>query len=161
MTVDKLLALIDERVAKDAAFAKMVSDRDDAGVAAALSEGRVRARQYLITRRGLRRVLGAHEGRVFVQALREVAALAQSLPEAHPVFDDVWWLAEILPDIGGDGIDIGDYETRAGMRGLVTLCALLDTPHKVTTGHCDTLEAASNEPDPISWVQVAEALGSR
>lgn len=128
-------------------------------IAPVISAGRVKPRQYLITRRGLRRVLGAHEGRIFVQALRDVAAMAASMPENHPAYDAVWWLAELLPDVGGgEGIDIGDPETRVGMRGLVTLCAALDTAHKVTDAHCDALEAASNEPDPVSPDAVYQAI---
>lgn len=161
MTHAELLALIDAHAAEDAEFATLVAARNDAAVAAALSVGRVRARPYLITRRGIRRVLGAHEGRLFVQALRAAVAAGQALPEAHPAYDDLWWLGELLPDLDATGIDIGDATTRSALRGLVLLGVALSLSPAVTTEHCDALDAASSEPDPISASEVSDALNAR
>lgn len=164
MTHEQLLALIDERAAADPVFADDVVERRDAKVAAALSVGRVRPREYLITIRGLRTVLGKVEGRIFVEALREAAALGKTLPTAHPAYDDLWWLNELLPALnadGGAGIDIGSTETRAALDGLVILGELLGLQHRVTTAHVAALVAASSEGDPIDVAAVSASLNQR
>lgn len=164
MTHEQLLALIDERAAADPVFADHVTWRRDAQIAAALSKDRKRPREYLITIRGLRTVLGKVEGRVFVQALREAAALVETLPTAHPAYDDLWWLRELLPALnadGGAGIDIGSTETRTALEGLVILGELLGLQHRVTAAHVAALVAASSEPDPIDVGAVSVALNGR
>lgn len=164
MTHEQLLALIDEKAAADPAVADDVVERRDAKVAAALSVGRVRPREYLITIRGLRTVLGKVEGRVFVEALREAAALVETLPTAHPAYDDLWWLRELLPALnadGGAGIDIGSTETRTALEGLVILGVLLGLQHRVTAAHVAALVAASSEGDPIDVASVSAALNQR
>lgn len=164
MTHEQLLAMIDERVAADPVFAADVAERRDALVAAALSVGRVRPREYLITIRGLRTVLGKVEGRVFVEALREAAALVETLPTAHPAYDDLWWLRELLPALdanGGAGIDIGSAETRTALEGLVILGELLGLQHRVTTAHVAALVAASSDSDPIDVAAVSASLNQR
>lgn len=164
MTHAEILALIDARAATDAEFAADVAERRDAPIAAALSVGRVRPREYLITIRGLRTVLGRADGRVFVEALREAAALVETLPTAHPAYDDLWWLRELLPALnadGGAGIDIGSAETRTALEGLVILGELLGLQHRVTTAHVAALVAASSEDDPIDVSSVSAALNRR
>lgn len=164
MTHAEILALIDARAASNAEFAALVAARNDAGIAAALSETRTRPREYLISIRGIRTVLGKREGRVFVQALREAAALAETLPEAHPAYDDIWWLGELLPALdarGGAGIDIGSPETRAALQGLVVLGEVLSMTRRVTDAHVAALVAASSEPDPIDVGAVSAALNAR
>lgn len=164
MTHADLLALIDARAASNAEFAALVAARNDAGIAAALSVGRVRPREYLITIRGLRTVLGKVEGRIFVEALREAAALVETLPTAHPAYDDLWWLRELLPALnadGGAGIDIGSTETRTALEGIVILGELLGLQHRVTAAHVAALVAASSEPDPIDVGAVSVALNGR
>jgi len=163
MTSAELLALIDERAASDAPFAEMVAARADRLIAEALPPV-VTPKPYLITMRGLRRVLGQHEGRIFVESLRAFAAMPAAMPEAHPAYDALWWLAELLPDLdtGGDGIDVGDAETRAALRGLAAISPVLlpDGP-QVTLAHCEALEAASSVVVPISVDAVSTALNSR
>ncbi len=165
ITTAEILAAIDARAAIDPQFAEHVSARRDAQIAAALSETRTRPREYLISIRGIRTVLGKREGRVFVQALREAAALAETLPEAHPAYDDLWWLGELLPALdarGGAGIDIGSPETRGALQGLVMLGQVLSMTRRVTDAHVAALVAASSEPDPIDVGAVSVALnGSR
>lgn len=165
MTPVELRAAIDALAAVDETVARAVESRragdvsQDRVIAAALAPAK-RPRSYLITMRGLRRVLGARGGRVFVQALREAAALSSTLPEAHPAYDALWWLAELLPDLkaGGDGVDIGDAETRAALRDLAVLGPALGTPHVVTAAHCDALDAASTDLVPITPGEVSTAL---
>lgn len=162
MNQQELLALIDARVATDPAFAALVAERqNDGAVAGALSVGRVKPRSYLITRRGVRRVLGARQGRLFVQALRAAAAAVGAVPQEHPAYDDLWWLGELLPDLDGAGIDIGDAETRTALRGLAALGPALGLSPAVTSAHCDALDAASSDPDPIAASLVSDALNAR
>jgi hypothetical protein len=160
MTPTELRALIDERAAKDGDFAAMVDARLDRLIADALPP-EVIPNSYLITMRGIRRVLGPHEGRVFVEALRAFAAMPATMPEAHSAYDALWWLAELLPDLdtGGDGIDVGDAETRAALRGLAAISPVLlpDGP-QVTIAHCEALEAASSVVVPVSVDAVSTAL---
>lgn len=155
-----LVELIAERAASDAEFATLVERRSDRLIAEALPPV-VTPKPYLITMRGIRRVLGQHEGRIFVQSLREFAGLLHTLNEAHPAYDALWWLAELLPDLdtGGDGIDVGDAETRAALRGLAAIAPVLlpDGP-QVTLAHCEALEAASSVVVPISVDAVSRAL---
>lgn len=166
LTAAEILALIDARAAADATFAGLVAERRagnvlrDLEIAAALSAGRVRPVPYLITTRGIRRVLGGHEGRLFVQALRAAAAAVQAVPDNHVAYDDLWWLAELLPDTapGGAGVDIGAAETRVALRGLAALGPALGLTPVVTEAHCAALEAASSEPDPITPGDVSLAL---
>lgn len=160
MTPAELLALIDERAASDAPFAEMVRRGDTDAMALALPAV-VTPRPYLITMRGIRRVLGQHEGRIFVEALRAFAAMPATMPEAHPAYDALWWLAELLPDLdtGGDGIDVGDAETRAALRGLAAISpALLPDGPQVTLAHCEALEAASSVSEPVTATQIGEAM---
>lgn len=160
----ELLALIAARSAADPAIAALVAARtyDAAGSLLVFLEPHLPARPktYLITLRGLRRVLGAREGRVFVQALREAAAAGAALPEAHPAHDDLWWLGELLPDLesGGGGIDVGDSATRAALRTLAAIGPSLGTPHQVAAAHCDALDAASSELDRPSLDDVYQAI---
>ncbi len=160
MTPAELRALIDERAAADQEFARLVAERADRLIADALPPV-VTPKPYLITMRGLRRVLGQREGRIFVESLRAFAAMLATMPEAHPAYDALWWLAELLPDLdtGGDGIDVGDAETRAALRGLAAISPVLlpDGP-QVTIAHCEALEAASSVVVPVSVDAVSTAL---
>lgn len=157
---------LNELVAADANIATMVAIGNATGVAGAVNAlGSKRPRQYLITKRGILKALGAHEGRVFIQTLRAVSALLPGLTTAHPAYDDVWWLSELLGDLepGGGGIDVGDAETRAALRALAgplgaALSDLLAAGLGVTTGHCDALDAASSDDDTVSDAQVSQVL---
>ena len=163
MNQSELVELIAERAAADPEFAEWVERRADRLIAEALPPV-VTPKPYLITMRGLRRVLGQHEGRIFVESLRAFAAMPAAMPEAHQAYDALWWLAELLPDLdtGGDGIDVGDAETRAALRGLAAIAPVLlpDGP-QVTLAHCEALEAASSVVVPISVDAVSTALNSR
>lgn len=161
MTPSELRAQIDAKAAVDETFAALVAAGANGAVAQALPAV-VTPRQYLVTYRGIRRVLGAHEGRVFVQSLRAFAALVETLPEAHPAYDELWWLNELLPDLdtGGDGVDIGDAETRNALRALAgPMAALLPNGPNITAAHCDALEAASSSSAPVSVDAVRAAMG--
>lgn len=165
MTPVELRAAIDALAAVDETVARAVESRragdvsQDRVIAAALAPAK-RPRSYLITMRGVRVALGKRAGREFILALREAAALVAVLPEDAPGYDDLWWLAELLPDLeaGGDGVDIGLPETRAALRGLAVLGPKLGTPHVVTTAHCDALDAASTDLVPVTPGEVSIAL---
>lgn len=170
-TATALRAVIDERVAADPAFATLVERRRagdvsvDREIQAALPPTAI-PRPYLITMRGIRRVLGAHEGRIFAQSLVAFANLVrtQQLPEAHSAYDELWWLAELLPDLdtGGEGIDIGDPATRGALRALAgPMAALLPNGPNITPAHCDALDAASSTLAPVSIDLLSNVLSER
>ena len=163
-----LVKLIAERAAADPEFARLIERRQagdvsvDREIQAALPATAV-PRQYLVTYRGIRRVLGAHEGRIFVQSLREFAGLLHTLNEAHPAYDELWWLAELLPDLdtGGDGIDIGDPATRGALRALAgPMAALLPEGPNITAAHCDALDAASSTMAPVPLDLLSNVLSA-
>lgn len=168
MTPAELRTLIDDRAKADPEFANLVERRRagdvtvDRAIQAALPPTAV-PRQYLVTYRGIRRVLGAHDGRIFVQSLRAFAGLVAVLPEAHPAYDELWWLAELLPDLdtGGDGIDIGDPETRGALRALAgPMAALLPEGPSITPAHCDALDAASSTMAPVPLDLLSNVLSA-
>lgn len=168
MTPAELRALIDDRAKDDPELAALVERRRagdvsvDREIQAALPATAV-PRQYLVTYRGIRRVLGAHEGRIFVQSLRAFAGLVSVLPEAHPAYDELWWLAELLPDLdtGGDGIDIGDPATRGALRALAgPMAGLLPEGPSITAAHCDALDAASSTISPVPLDLLSNVLSA-
>jgi hypothetical protein len=168
MKQSELVELIAERAASDPEFAGLIERRHagdvsvDRAIQAALPATAV-PRQYLVTYRGIRRVLGAHEGRIFVQSLRAFAGMVSVLPETHPAYDELWWLAELLPDLdtGGDGIDIGDPATRGALRALAgPMAALLPEGPSITAAHCDALDAASSTKAPVPLDLLSNVLSA-
>lgn len=168
MKQSELVELIAERAAADPEFARLIERRQagdvsvDREIQAALPSTAV-PRQYLVTYRGIRRVLGAHEGRIFVQSLRAFAGMVSVLPEAHPAYDELWWLAELLPDLdtGGDGIDIGDPATRGALRALAgPMAGLLPEGPNITSAHCDALDAASSTMAPVPLDLLSNVLSA-
>lgn len=168
MTPAELRTLIDDRAKDDPELAALVERRRagdvsvDRAIQSALPSTAV-PRQYLVTYRGIRRVLGAHEGRIFVQSLRAFAGLLHTLNEAHPAYDELWWLAELLPDLdtGGDGIDIGDPATRGALRALAgPMAGLLPEGPSITAAHCDALDAASSSSVPIPLDLLSNVLSA-
>lgn len=157
MTNDELLALIDARAQADVDFAKLVDVRDDSGIAAALSAGRTRRVEHLITERGVISALGPVAGDAFLTGLYSFGTLPTDgwpaeLAAAQPgIARIVSWLKP-----PADGVNLGD----PGTAQFLGVMAAIGVPG-VKLEHVATLLALATKPDPISWTQVADALGSR
>ena len=156
MTHAEILALIDARAASNAEFAALVAARNDAGIAAALSEGRTRPRTRMITERGVISILGPIEGEALLQGLEQFAAA--TLPAEHPLAAHHAGIKRIIGWLKppSEGVDIGDPLTA---QLLGTLAAL--NTQGVTTERVNALLAIAREPDPISVDAVSAALNSR
>lgn len=112
MTNDELLVLIDARAQADVDFAKLVDVRDDSGIAAALSAGRTRRVEHLITERGVISALGPVAGDAFLTGLYSFGTLPTDgwpaeLAAAQPgIARIVSWLKP-----PADGVNLGDPGT--------------------------------------------------
>jgi hypothetical protein len=156
MTPAELLSLIDARAATDAEFAAHVKDRNDVGIAAALSEGRTRPRPRLITERGVISILGPIEGEGLLQGLEQWAAA--TLPVEHPLAAHHAGIRRIIGWLKppSEGVDIGDPLTAQLLGTLAALGA-----QGITTVRVNALLAMAREPDPISVDAVSAALNGR
>ncbi len=156
MTLAEILALIDARAASNAEFAALVAARNDAGIAAALSEGRTRPRTRMITERGVISILGPIEGEALLQGLEQFAAA--TLPVEHPLAAHHAGIKRIIGWLKppSEGVDIGDPLTA---QLLGTLAAL--GTQGITTVRVNALLAMAREPDPISVDAVSAALNGR
>jgi len=156
MTAAEILAMIDARAAIDPEFAALVKDRNDSGVAAALSEGRTRPRTRMITERGVISILGPIEGEALLQGLEQFAAA--TLPVEHPLAAHHAGIRRIIGWLRppSEGVDIGDPLTAQ----LLQTLAAIGTPG-ITSGRVAVLLAAAREDDPISVSDVSAALNGR
>ena len=141
MTPAELLSLIDARTAMDAEFAALVKDRNDVGVAVALSVGRVRAVEtfggygYVMER------LGPTGGASLLDALESMAASSPPIK----------WAFRLLER---GALDFGSAATRAQLDALVG-AGVLPAPAAAA------LKAGAEVADPISVSDVSAALNGR
>lgn len=156
MTHADLLAMIDARAASNAEFAALVAARNDAGIAAALSEWRTRPRTRMITERGVISILGPIEGEALLQGLEQFAAA--TLPVEHPLAAHHAGIRRIIGWLRppSEGVDIGDPLTAQ----LLQTLAAIGTPG-ITSGRVAVLLAAAREDDPIEVAAVSAALNAR
>jgi hypothetical protein len=156
MSTAAILAMIDARAASNAEFAALVAARNDAGIAAALSEGRTRPRTRMITERGVISILGPIEGEALLQGLEQFAAA--TLPAEHPLAARHAGIRRIIGWLRppSEGVDIGDPLTAQ----LLQTLAAIGTPG-ITSGRVAVLLAAAREDDPISVSDVSAALNGR
>lgn len=156
MTPAEILAAIDARAASNAEFAALVAARNDAGIAAALSEGRTRPHTRMITERGVISILGPIEGEALLQGLEQFAAA--TLPVEHPLAAHHAGIRRIIGWLRppSEGVDIGDPLTAQ----LLQTLAAIGTPG-ITSGRVAVLLAAAREPDPIDVGAVSAALNAR
>ena len=140
MTHEQLLALIDARAATDPVFAEDVTERRDAQIAAALSEGRTK---LVPTEIGSGTILAAlgEGGGAFLDALVEIGTVNRN----------VYWTMDLIRQ-GRLRIDLP--ATRAGMQGLAAAVPSLAPA-------VQALLTLGYEPDPISVDAVSAALNSR
>lgn len=123
---------------------------DTAAVAAALSHGRTRLTERLITERRILSALGVIEGAAFLDALDAFAA--STLPDGHPLAP---YHAGITRAVGwlktSEGIDIGDAASQAMLTALAAAGV-------VTQESASTIMALAQVPDPIPEFDVRRAV---
>lgn len=156
MTSSDILTAIDARAALDPEFAALVQARNDLAVAAALSAGRTKPRERLITERGVISALGPIEGEGLLAGLEAFAAA--TLPPEHPLYAHHAGMKRVLSWLKppADGVDIGDPLTQQLLQTLVALGV-----SGITAPRVAALLALATEPDPISVDAVSAALNSR
>ena len=156
MNNTELLALIDARAAEDAEFAALVSERKDSNIADALSTGRTKPQQRLITERGVISALGPVEGEALLQGLEAFAAA--TLPPEHPLAAHHAGIKRVISWLKppSEGVDIGDPLTQ---QLLVTMVAL--GVSGITAPRVSALLALATISDPISVDTVSSALNAR
>ena len=140
MSTAAILAMIDARAAIDPEFAEHVTERRDAQIAAALSEGRTK---LVPTEIGSGTILAAlgEGGGAFLDALVEIGTVNRN----------VYWTMDLIRQ-GRLRIDLP--ATRAGMQGLAAAVPSLAPA-------VQALLTLGYEPDPIDVGAVSAALNAR
>ena len=141
MTAAEILAAIDARAATDAEFAALVKDRNDVGVAAALSVGRVRAVETFGGSGYVMERLGPTGGAALLDALESMAASSPPIK----------WAFRLLER---GALDFGSAATRAQLDALVG-AGVLPAPA------AGALKAGAEVADPVSVSDVSAALNAR
>lgn len=136
MTRDEIRAAIVARPE----LADMVTARDDAGIAAALSAGRTRLRRTQIGPGTILAALGPTGG---AQLLDTLTAMA-----ADPQYSAVKWALKV--------IDRGEFDL--GVAAARAQVATLAAGGVMTAQTRDALLALGEEPDPVSVADVSDAL---
>ncbi len=123
---------------------------DTAAVAAALSSGRTRLTERLISERRILSALGVIDGAAFLDALDAFAA--STLAEGHPLAP---YQSGIRRAVGWlktpEGLDIGDPASQAMLTALAAAGV-------VTQASADTVMALARVPDPVSEFDVRRAV---
>lgn len=142
------MALLDDIRALPAG---LLAARDTQAIADALSAGRARLHERLISERGVLAALPVPAGDVFLSALEAFAAA--TLPDGHPL---VAYHGTIKRGVGwlkGEGLDLGDPLTR-------TLLDTLAQVGVVDASSVAALKALAETPDPIDEMTVRQACWS-
>lgn len=142
------MALLDDIRALPAA---LLAARDTAAIAAALSVGRVRLHERLISERGVLAALPVPAGDLFLKALEAFAATA--LPAGHPLDAYHGTIVRGVGWLKGEGLDLGDPLTR-------TLLDTLAMAGVIDAASVATLKALAEAPDPIDEMDVRRACWS-
>ncbi|MCO4101732.1 MAG: hypothetical protein HEQ38_20535 [Gemmatimonas sp.] len=144
MTADEIRAAI----TSDPAILALMPDT--VAIAAALSAGRTRLVERLITERRILSTLGVVDGAAFLSALEAFAAA--TLPEQHPL---ALYHAGIARAVGwlktDDGIDIGDATSQAMLDALAAAGV-------VTVESAAIVKALARVPAPLSELDVRRAV---
>ncbi|MDQ5877818.1 MAG: hypothetical protein QG638_550 [Pseudomonadota bacterium] len=131
--------------------AELLAGRDTAAIAAALSAGRVRLHERLISERGVLAALPVPAGDLFLKAIETFAATA--LPDGHPLAAYHGTIARGVGWLMGEGLDLGDPLTR-------TLLDTLAMAGVVESASVATIKALAEQPDPIDEMDVRRACWS-
>jgi len=147
-----------------AALPALVEIRNDVAIAALLSPGRKRIASRMITARGVRAALTVPEASRFLALLKATAG-ATAVPEwlvnvlanttdvqvaDYPAYLDMFACAHEW--LQGDGLDLGDPTTRAG------LALIAESDRAMFDGIVDKLLALAEVADPIPLNSVSFAL---
>ena len=142
------MALLDDIRALPAA---LLAAHDTQAIANALSVGRVRLHERLISERGVLAALPVPAGDLFLKALEAFAATA--LPDGHPLAAYHGTIARGVSWLKGEGLDLGDPLTR-------TLLDTLAMAGVIDAASVATLKALAEQPDPIDEMTVRRACWS-
>lgn len=144
MTGDEIRAAI----ANNAGIAALIPNT--VAIAAALSVGRSKLTERLITERRILSTLGVVDGAAFLGALEAFAST--TLADAHPLKA---YHAGIARAIGWlkttEGIDVGDPMSQS----MLTILAQASV---VTSASADAVKSLARVPDPISEIDVRRAI---
>lgn len=147
-TPTQLKAEIETRAASDPEFAAMYSSRNDNGMAAALSAGRTKLTETMLTERKIMSVLGIVDGEAALSSLETFCTgtpADPTLAQVHPgIKRMVTWLKTT-------GIDVGNPLTQS-------MLDLLGATGVLSTSSVNQLKALAVVPDPISSNQISEAI---
>lgn len=130
---------------------ELLAARDTQAIAAALSAGRVRLHERLISERGVLAALPVPAGDLFLKSLESFAATP--LDDGHPLVAYHGTIARGVAWLKGEGLDLGDPLTRL----------LLDTlaaAGVIDAASVATLKALAEHPDPIDEMTVRQACWS-
>lgn len=147
-TPTELKAEIDAKAAIDPAFAAMLAIRDDNGMAAALSVGRTRLAETMLTERGVMAALGIVDGEATLAALEAFAASTPSDPQLAAVHPGI---KRMLGWLKTTGVDVGNALTQSLLDLLASNAVLAPTA-------ATKLKGLAVVPAPVSAEQVSEAI---
>jgi hypothetical protein len=147
-TPTELKAEIDARAASDPVFASMLAVRDDNGMAAALSVGRTKLVETMLTERGVMSALGIVDGETALSSLETFAASTPSDPDLVAVHPGI---KRMLGWLKTTGVDVGNPLTRS-------LLDLLASKAVLTAAAVTALKALAVVADVVSAAQVSEAI---
>lgn len=147
-TPTQLKAEIDAKAAADPAFAAMLAIRDDNGMADALSVGRTKLVETMLTERGVMAALGIVDGETTLAALEAFAASTPSDPQLAAVHPGI---KRMLGWLKTTGVDVGNTLTQS-------LLDLLATTGVLTASAVATLKALAVVSAPVSANEISEAI---
>jgi hypothetical protein len=139
---------IDAKAASDPSFAAMLAIRDDNGMAAALSIGRTKLVENMLTERGVMSTLGIIDGEAALVSLETFAASTPTDPALLAVHPGI---KRMLAWLKTTGINVGDPLTRS-------MLDLMESSGILTQTSTASLKMLAVAPDPVTSDQVSEAI---
>lgn len=148
--ITALQALVGRALTTDeqAALAPLVAVRNDVGIAALLSVGRVRIESRMLSERGVLSALGSQDGDVMLTALEAITS-PESLPV--PLRGNYGAIRRAVSWLKGDGVDVGDPLTR----GLLDALAATGV---IQAASAAAIKRLAERPDPMPFGAVSDAL---
>ena len=120
--------------------AELLASRDTAAIAAALSVGRVRTTEHVVSERGIIAALGVIDGEAFIAGLEAFAGA--TLPDGHPLRPAHPGIARMLRWLQNEGINMGDPAARQ-------MLDILASAGVVTAASAVIIKGLAEEPDPL------------
>ena len=129
-------------------LAPLLAARNDVQIAAVLSVGRVRLVENMVTERGVLAALGPVEGDALLTALETLGA-PETLPTAVQPYHGA--ICRGVSWLKAGGLDMGSPP----VRGLLDLLAAHSL---IAPGHATALKQLGEQPDPIHYNAISDAL---